>query len=84
MAITHEQRFPESLGAGVETPSGAVVYGVPSQPQVAIVPSRPAAERDADMARARERCPRCTELPDEVVQAVVAALRAAAREGRLR
>jgi hypothetical protein len=72
-----EQRYPESLGAGTETAAGGVAYGVDPGLRAIVPPARPAWERDADMARARDGCPRCSEVPAEVITALVAALRAA-------
>jgi hypothetical protein len=46
-------------------------------PQVFHDRQRPEWEREADMARAREGCSRCSEIPAEVLGAVTAALREA-------
>jgi hypothetical protein len=74
---------PEALGPGVETAAGGIAYGQDDRATVVIEPSRPAWERDADMAAARDRarCDRCMDIPDEVVLAMARALRAA-KEGR--
>jgi hypothetical protein len=74
---------PEAQGPGVELPSGGVAYGGTDRATVVIPPARPAWERDADMARARERarCSRCMDLPDDLVLALARALREA-KEGR--
>jgi hypothetical protein len=78
-----EDRYPESRGPGVETVGdGGVRYGDTAGPTVVIPPRRPAAERDADMARARDGCSRCAELPADLIQALTAALRAAKAGGR--
>jgi hypothetical protein len=74
---TFEQRYPESRGPGVETTAGGVAYGDTTVPAVYVEPPRPAWERDADMARARDGCTRCSEIPAEVLGAVTAALREA-------
>jgi hypothetical protein len=73
---TFEQRVPESLGPGTEVASGGVTYGGTDRPTVAISPARPAWERDADMAAARDRarCDRCGEIPDALVLALRQAL----------
>jgi hypothetical protein len=68
---------PEALGPGTERGDGAVIYGVDSGVRAYVEPPRPAWERDADMARAREGCSRCNEVPAEVLGAITAALRAA-------
>jgi hypothetical protein len=73
---------PEALGPGVETADGRVIYGVPANPQVTMVMPRSAASRDRDQAIYREGCARCQEIPADVVGAIVAALRKAAKEGR--
>jgi hypothetical protein len=80
---TFEQRYPESRGPGADAPDGSVTYGSTGRPTVAISPARPAAERDADMAAARDRarCDRCGEIPDAVVLALRQAL-AEAKAGR--
>jgi hypothetical protein len=55
---------------------------------VVIEPRNPAEERDREMLvdrdRDRARCDRCLDLPDELVQALTAAIRTAVREGRPR
>jgi hypothetical protein len=68
---------PEALGPGVEQPDGSVLYGVIDRPTVYVSPPRPAAERDADMATYRDGCPRCAEVPAEMLGSITAALRAA-------
>jgi hypothetical protein len=68
---------PEALGPGTETAAGGVAYGANDGLTAIVPPARPAWERDADMARARDGCPRCAEVPPEVLGAIVAALRAA-------
>jgi hypothetical protein len=67
---------PEALGPGQEQPDGSVAYGVPGRTAV-VPPPRPEWERDADMARARDGCSRCSEIPADLVAAIVTALRAA-------
>jgi len=56
---------------------GAVQYGVPAGSHVVIDPPRPAAERERDRAQATGGCPRCADLPGELITALTAALRAA-------
>jgi hypothetical protein len=73
----HRQPPPEARGPGQERADGFVEYGVEARPTVVIPPSRPAWERDADMARAAGGCPRCAEVPAEVLGAITAAIRAA-------
>ncbi len=74
---------PEAQGPGTDALDGSVTYGVDSGVRAVIDMPRPAAERDRDMATARERarCDRCMDLPDDLVLAMARALRAA-REGR--
>ena len=73
---------PEAAGPGQDQPDGSVIYGADSGVRAYVPPPRPAAERDADMARARDGCPRCSEVPAEVLGAITAALRAAKAGGR--
>jgi hypothetical protein len=72
-----EQRYPESRGAAIEDAAGGLIYGDTSAPTAVVPLPRPAWERDADMARARTGCPRCAEIPADLVAALVTALRAA-------
>lgn len=72
---------PESYGPAVETAAGGLDYSQPGQPTVYVSPPRPAAERDRDMATYRDGCPRCAEIPAELLGALVAALRAAKAGG---
>jgi hypothetical protein len=72
-----EDRYPESRGPGVETTAGGVAYGDTSAPTAVVPLARPAWERDADMARARTGCSRCSEIPPELITAITAALRSA-------
>ena len=74
---------PEAAGPGTDAPDGSVTYGVDARPNVVVPPARPAWERDADMAAAREhpRCDRCSELPDDLVLALRRALREAKAGG---
>jgi hypothetical protein len=66
----------------VELPSGAVAYGGTDRPTVVIDSPRPAWEREADRARATGGCPRCSEIPADLIAALTAALRAAKAGGR--
>lgn len=68
--------LPEAAGPGTDALDGSVTYGVEG-PRAFVTPPRPAAERDRDMAAARDGCTRCAEVPAEVITAIVAALRAA-------
>lgn len=73
---------PEALGPGQDQPDGSVRYGADDGLRAYVPPPRPAEERDADMARARDGCPRCAELPADLVATLTAALRAAKAGGR--
>jgi hypothetical protein len=68
---------PEALGPGSERGDGAVIYGADPGVRAYVEPPRPAWEREADRARAAGGCPRCSEVPAEVLGAITAALRAA-------
>jgi hypothetical protein len=87
MAEQQLQPPPEALGPGTERADGAVLYGDDAAPgaRAVVVPARPAAERDRDMAEARRRarCPRCADIPDGLATALSAAIRAAAHDGRV-
>ena len=73
---------PEAMGPGQDQPDGSVIYGGQPGFTAVIPPARPAWERDRDMARARDGCPRCAELPADLVATLTAALRAAKAGGR--
>jgi hypothetical protein len=70
------------MGPGQDQPDGSVRYGADDGVRAYMEPPRPAAERDADMARARDGCSRCAELPADLVATLTAALRAAQAGGR--
>jgi hypothetical protein len=75
---------PEAAGPGVDTLSGAVDYGVAAPAgRTYVPPPRPPEEREADRAAraSSARCQHCAGIPDEILQPVARALRAA-REGR--
>jgi hypothetical protein len=72
---------PEALGPGQERDDGSVAYGVPGRTAV-VPPARPAWERDRDRATYTSGCARCSEIPADLVAAIVAALRAAKAGGR--
>jgi hypothetical protein len=73
---------PEAAGPGTETAGGGVAYGdIPPGPTVVVDPPRDPADRERDRAAARDGCPRCAELPPDLVAELVRALRAA-KEGR--
>jgi hypothetical protein len=67
----------KALGPGQDQPDGCVSYGAGPGARAWVLPPRPAAERDADMARARDGCSRCSEVPADLIQSLVRALRAA-------
>jgi hypothetical protein len=76
---------PEAAGPGTEAPGGAVVYGVAAPAgRTAVIPARPASERERDRAEraARPCCDRCADIPDEILLPIAAALGAARSEGR--
>jgi hypothetical protein len=79
------QQIPEALGPGVDQPDGSVTYGHARPANVVIDPPRPAWERDRDMAAAHDaaRCPRCLDVPDDVIVPIARALREAARTNRI-
>jgi hypothetical protein len=87
MAEQQPQPPPEALGPGTERADGAVLYGGDGAPgaRAFVVSARPAWERDRDMALAARhaRCPRCAGISDAVADAISAALRAAAHDGRV-
>jgi len=75
---------PEAAGPGVEDGAGGVIYGHNQGTMVYVEPRVTAEERDRNRAQAARhaRCPRCMDVPDDLVQAAVRALHAAARTGR--
>jgi hypothetical protein len=74
---------PEAQGPGQADASGSVTYGSASD-----APRASAAAAAALLPPVQPvinpRCPRCTDVPDDVITAVTSALRTAAREGRPR
>jgi hypothetical protein len=83
MSETRADRMPEAAGPGVDALDGSVTYGVAEPARVQIPPPMPAWQRDEEMARRRDhsRCPRCLDVPDDIIVPVVRAIRDA-REGR--
>jgi hypothetical protein len=80
-AETFTERYPESLGPGVESGDGAVRYGDTQQPRVVIgtpmSPEERAAQREreqAALAALDVQCPRCAGIPGDVLSLLRAAL----------
>jgi hypothetical protein len=89
--LTYEDRYPEARGPGIEGGDGSVIYGaVDVIPRTFVTPRRDPAEVRAEQAaeaeweRTHPRCDRCREVPDDVIEAVTAAMQAASKKAGAR